>query len=428
MNTRTKTIDTEQIKQSIDLRDYAGTYTTLRRESAKELSGPCPKCGGTKRFHVQADWFFCRDCYPLDNGKSHDVIAFVMWLDNCDFKEAVARLTNTPMPAPSTRRAPAPKAQAEQPADWQRKAKRIVERAHERLLDDNDTAAAEGRTYLEHERKLDPETWVAYKLGFIPDALLPGAWDAKKKERTHPGQPAITIPWYKGDKVVAIRYRFLKKHTYMDAEGNERIEGKSSLSGSDFKSSLFGGQALEGNIPELSAVILVEGEFNATAIRQVSLCSHLDVFSFGGQDSKLSPAMLDYIKRYASVICWLDEENRAAKVAEVLPEAHPIKSPGGKDANDLLKANMLGGFLALSRDEAAGAAGRERLLWDLYDASSGWYGCDKQTASVIRKIAKTLGKSVQLTEIREGVWRTLRSDQASPLDGVQLQLAVAQAA
>ena len=412
-----QTIDTEAIKQRIDLREFAATYTTLRRESAKELSAPCPKCGGSKRFHVQADWFFCRDCYPFDNGKPHDVIAFVMWFDNCDFKEAVARLTNAPLPAPATRRAPAPKAQAEQSTDWQRKAKRIIERAHERLLDDADQEAGEGRAYLGHERKLDPETWVAYKLGFIPDAPLPGTWDDDKKEHTLPGQPAITIPWFKGDKVVAIRYRFLKKHTYTDASGKTdpngeiimRTEGKSSKAGSDFKVALFGGQALEGNVPGLSTVLLIEGEFNATAARQVSLCSHLDVFSLGGHDSKLTPAMIEYLGRYARVMCWLDESDKAAKVVAALENvnAYPIKSPNGQDANDLLQADILGGFLAMHRFQAAkNPHEQERLLWDLCDAARGWYGVDAGTAQVIGHIAKTLGKQIQINEVRAGVWRT----------------------
>lgn len=389
----TQTIDTSAVKQSIDLRDYASHYTLLRKESAQEMAGPCPKCGGDDRFHVAPDWFMCRQCHP----KRGDAIGFIMWKDGTPFKEAVAILTNAPMLAPATKRTPAPKAQAEQSADWQRKAKRIVERAHERLLDDNDEAAAEGRVYLEHERKLDSETWVAYKLGFIPDAPLPGTWDEAKKERTHPGQPAITIPWFKGDKVVAIRYRFLKKHTYMDAEGKERTEGKSSLFGSDFRSSLFGGQALEGNTPELSAVIVVEGELSAASARQVSLGSHLDVFSLGGQDSKLTPAMIEHIARYACKMCWLDEEDRARKVAEALGNvgAYPIKSPNGQDANDLLRTGELGGFLAMHRFQAArNRYEQERLYFDLVDAARMPGGADDVTRSVIADMAKTLRMAV----------------------------------
>src|SRR5262245_57835573 len=62
-------IDTDRIKQTADLRELAARSTVLRKESSRELSGPCPKCGGDDRFHVKADWWQCRQCYPLDNGK-----------------------------------------------------------------------------------------------------------------------------------------------------------------------------------------------------------------------------------------------------------------------------------------------------------------------------------------------------------------------
>lgn len=398
-----KTIDTEQIKNSIDLREYAGRYTTLRRESAKELAGPCPKCGGNDRFHCTAEWFFCRQCHQ----KPGDAIEFVSWMDGCDFKEAVARLTNAPLPAPATKRTPTRKPQAKQAPDWQRDAKNIVDHAHWRLLEDDD--AAPGRAYLENERKLDPDIWLAYRLGYVPSAPLPGTWDDERKTRTYPGQPAITIPWYRNGELVAVRYRFLQKHTYTDAAGRERTESKSSLSGSDFAGSVFGGQALEGNTPELSAALLVEGEFNAMSAWQVAKDSHLDVFSIGSQDAKPTGAMLAHLKRYPTVLCWLDEKGKVSKlVAEALPDAFPISSPGGKDANDLLKDGMLGGFLANMREQAARSAyERERLLWDLCDAARGWYGCDSLTAKVITSIANMLGKSVQLTEIRPGTWRAL---------------------
>lgn len=385
----TQTIDTDLIKQSIDLREYAGRYTTLHRESAKELSGPCPKCGGNDRFHCTADWFACRQCYPLDNGKPHDVIALVQWLDNCSFPEAVARLTNAPMPTPTTKRAPAPKPQAkQQPSDWQRDAKNAVDHAHWRLLEDGD--GAPGRAYLEDGRKLSKETWQAFRLGYMPNAPLPGTWDHEKRERIHQGAPAITIPWFKGGEVVAVRYRFLQKHIYTDARGEERTESKSSRSGSEFAGSVFGGQALIGHIPELSTVVLVEGELNAMSVWQVFKDSHLDVFSLGSQDAKPTEAMIAYLKRYAVVMCWLDEGDRAARIAEALPGAYAIKS-NSTDANDLLKLGKLGGLLAFHRLEAAKGDKRaqERLLWDLADMGT----IDQETQRVIAYIAKMLGKA-----------------------------------
>ena len=62
---KTNTIDTETIKKNTNLIDLASRYTELRRESSKESSGACPKCGGDDRFHVTNEMFFCRQCYTL---------------------------------------------------------------------------------------------------------------------------------------------------------------------------------------------------------------------------------------------------------------------------------------------------------------------------------------------------------------------------
>ena len=70
------TIDTKRIKEGVNLIDLAGRYTTLRRESATEMAGPCPKCGGDDRFHVRPGWFFCRQCHT----KHGDAYEFVQWI------------------------------------------------------------------------------------------------------------------------------------------------------------------------------------------------------------------------------------------------------------------------------------------------------------------------------------------------------------
>ena len=65
-------IDTMDLKRRIDLRELAGRFVDLRRESANESSASCPKCGGDDRLHVTRDWFFCRQC----SKKRDDAIAF----------------------------------------------------------------------------------------------------------------------------------------------------------------------------------------------------------------------------------------------------------------------------------------------------------------------------------------------------------------
>jgi hypothetical protein len=84
--------DVEAIKRNHDLRDHAGQYTTLKRVTSKEMAGPCPKCGGHDRFHCKSGWFFCRQCYPLDNGQAHDIFGFYEWAQGWDFVTACEHL------------------------------------------------------------------------------------------------------------------------------------------------------------------------------------------------------------------------------------------------------------------------------------------------------------------------------------------------
>lgn len=378
--TITKTIDTEQIKQSIDLCELAARYTELRKETPSELAGPCPKCGGDDRFHCTAEWFMCRQCHA----KRGDAIEFFMWLNGVDFKSAVAMMTNTPAPTaqPAKR---TPKRPEAQPAEWQQRAMARVNEAHRRLLDDTDRDAQAGRDYL-LGRGSDPFAWKAFKLGFTPSASLPGT-EGKQTA------PAIVIPWYRAGKVGAVRYRFLQAQEYTDSENKERTEKQTALSGSSFAGVLYGGQALKTCVEPLSTLIICEGELNACSIWQIAHASHCNVLSIGGEDSQITPAMAAYAGQYARVLVWLDKGDKAQKVMGALLGAYGIKSPNGQDANDLLQAGKLGGFFALHRFQAAqNRHEQERLLWDLCDGQ-----LDDSSAEVISYISKVLGVNAELT-------------------------------
>ncbi len=62
----------------------------LKLKGRAERVGPCPRCGGTDRFGVNAkkQVFNCRGC-----GAKGGVIALVMFLDGCDFRTAIKRLS-----------------------------------------------------------------------------------------------------------------------------------------------------------------------------------------------------------------------------------------------------------------------------------------------------------------------------------------------
>ncbi len=116
-------IDLESIKERTDLLALAGQYTHLARVSGAEYAGPCPRCGGTDRFHVngEAGWWFCRQCHD----KRGDAIEFVRWVDGLPFREACERLGAMPSVAgaathrQSPYQAPAPAQDERPPAAWQ---------------------------------------------------------------------------------------------------------------------------------------------------------------------------------------------------------------------------------------------------------------------------------------------------------------------
>jgi hypothetical protein len=320
-------MDATKIKRMIDLRDLAGRYTQLAG-SHYEMFGPCPKCGGTDRFHVSEEWFFCRKCYAPDNGQPHDAIAFVRWMDGVDFRAACIKLAHGYIPEAQPV-APVRKSKQEQTDDWRERAGTVVHNAVYRLGGKKGDA---GRSYL-IGRGINQAAWEEFGMGFDPAVPLPGTWDADKKARTVQPQPAIVMPWYRDGQIVGVRYRFLQWHEYTDTKEKQRKVKQTSLWDSDFTGCLFGWQATKA---DSNILVLCEGELNAVSIWQVTRGMRIDVLSIGSQDTKLSKQTADYLGRYQHVLVWADQRDRAKAVMADLPGAYGMQSPQGKDANDWL--------------------------------------------------------------------------------------------
>ncbi len=76
-----------------------------------------------------------------------------------------------------------------------------------------------------------------------------------------------------------------------------------------------------------------------------------------------------------------------------LPGAVGIHSPGNKDANDLLQAGLLGGFLFTMRANHAKSQHEiEGLLRALYDAAKLPGGIDAGSTKIMGRLAAQLGK------------------------------------
>ena len=321
MNTK---IDTERINEGVNLIDLAGRYTTLRRESAAEMAGPCPKCGGDDRFHVKQDTFFCRNCYPLGNG-SHDAIGFMRWLRGLSFVDACQALSGGALPVAAGEPVTPKKAGRAggarlSPMD----AQRIAKEAAAALPVNED---GPGQAYLTG-RGLWPETWEIFGLGY----RLAGKTGIAPR-------PAICMPWaLSSGRIVAIRYRFVTPHAE-ERGGKTHITKLVAEGGSRFSGHLFGGCALSGpdNVP---ALVLCEGEINAMSIWQVT-AGALDVLSLGSEGQRLTPAAVTAIRQYKRVIVWADRGEVARAALASLPGAVGFRSPYDKDANDWLQAGRL---------------------------------------------------------------------------------------
>ena len=154
--------DTEAIKQANDIRDHAARYTTLRRESHSEMSGPCPRCGGHDRFHCKADMFFCRQCYDLGNGKAHDIFGFYEWLEGWDFLTTCEALDGKP--EPKRKAQPEPKlSQGIPESDEQQARAMLIAVGCAAML--WEPTGEKARTWL-NERGLADETLKPYCVGF----------------------------------------------------------------------------------------------------------------------------------------------------------------------------------------------------------------------------------------------------------------------
>lgn len=390
--------------RATDLVQLAGRYSQLRRKATGEYEGPCPKCGGDNRFTVDAKGWFCRTCKPYDEAHGwYGAIDFVMWITGLDFKGAVGWLTGAQMTAAVQQRAPAP-AQPErtEPDDaWRAEADGIVKAAQFNLLH----AGLTGADYLD-KRGLEPGTWQAFGWG----------WAGYK------GRAAIVMPWYRGGRLMAIRYRYIEP----TPEGQRLI----AQPGSKFGGVLYGGQAMEPGAEQTRTLVLCEGEINAASIWQVAHETRLDVLSVGSESTRLTDAMIAHAAKYKHAIVWMDRREIADKMREQLAEGgsagtvavssplrkddqgHVLTGTDGKpqkwDANDLLRIGKLGAFLAGVRARACGDDGakREGLLWDLVDAARLPLGIDPGTGAAALRLAGELGKRVTLYECPDGAWRT----------------------
>lgn len=118
------------------------------RKQGPELVGPCPVCGGHRRFNVNRSKgiFLCRG-----SGEAGDVIALTRYLEACDFKVACEILTGRPPPGRNSLETPEERAARQAVV-----AKREAQRAKY-----DEAKARESERFRERERRWCWDAWQA---------------------------------------------------------------------------------------------------------------------------------------------------------------------------------------------------------------------------------------------------------------------------
>ena len=307
-------VDVAQLKATYALPNFITEQLDLKRVSPQEWAGACPNCGGRDRFHVNARFWFCRACAPIDDKRTpHDVIGFIMWRHNVGFLRA-CEIMGAQTPPPPAKIIPAP-APAPAPAELNQ----IAARAHAMLLGSHEPVAA----YLAG-RGIGRQAILAFRLG--------ARWRG-----TRFGW-AVTMPYFDdAGNCVAIRERLLLP------AGSQKII---SAAGSQFGGNLFGLQAWCGR----QWLIICEGEINAISIHMAT-GGAVDAVSVGSES--VATGTLERIKHLAAsagrVAVWADKGRVAEKLGATLTGALMLKSPKEQDANDLLRTGQLDALLERAR-------------------------------------------------------------------------------
>ena len=324
--------DAEAINARVDLVDLIGHDTELVKLTGKnggEHAAPCPKCGGTDRFHCTPTWWFCRQCHE----KRGDAIAYLQWRDGLSFAEACEKLGGGALLAiapTKQQRAPEP---VPPPGDaWQERARALVAYAHDQLWGD-----VEALAYL-RERGLSDETIEAARLGYNPKMIRddPARWGLDG-QRVYIARGWV-IP---SESDGVIRYVKVRRRDD-DLQGEYARTGKEpakylAIRGS--RLTLFGLDDLRGRTDG----ILCEGEYDALLLRQHvgEVCG---VAALGSASKSLGADALTVLCGVRRVYAALDSDKAgqdgAERLAGMSERVRVIPTPCGEhDVTDAWRSD-----------------------------------------------------------------------------------------
>lgn len=302
--------------------------TALKRHASTrggEYCGPCPFCGGRDRFIVQPNHdggrWWCRQCH-----KGGDEIAYLVEIGRLTPAQAYAARHGEqvrPTSATATPRAtPAPEPTEPPDEAWQEAAWRYICESQERLWR---APGAKARDWL-RRRGLSDETIEFAGLGYDPGR--DSAWRC------------VTIPWYIGDDIWAVRRRF----PAWSADNPHGPTGKFMMRKGSSGCGLYEADTITTTRP----VVLVEGELDALSIVQEAGDLTAAVAT-GGIGQARRPRWIARLSMAPLVLVSFDAGAEAEPARrwwlDALPNARYWR-PFWDDANGLLQANALRDWIA----------------------------------------------------------------------------------
>ena len=352
------TYDVTLLKQRTDLLAVIGNDTALRRVASTnggEWAGPCPRCGGTDRFHCMAGWWFCRQCHE----KRGDAIEYVRWRDGVDFTaaceclggEKVALSARLPK---GTMQSPAPQqvfAETEPPtAVWQARAREFVAYAQGQLWQTPDALA-----YL-RDRGLSDDTIRAAGLGYNPREIKDSIrrWDVDGVYVWLPR--GWVIPCESGGVVWYVKVRRRPDDLGPDDDKYQTIKGGHLT--------MYGLDTLART--HFTDCIICEGEFDALLLRQ-HVGALVGCVALGSANKGLDMQAVDQLVAIRRVWLALDADKAgrdgAKKLLAASARIHLLPVP----AHDVTDAWKAGHDLVAWVAPNVGPKDRDRrLMWLKY--------------------------------------------------------------
>jgi DNA primase len=307
-----------------------------------EYHSPCPRCGGTDRFHAWPEQnegqgsFWCRQC---DLGG--DAIKFLMEYNGLSFRDAATR-TGKELDAPQRRYTPAvPK--TDQPAakdltpreittpqqNWQLQAHKLILHAAEALQQN-----PEQLQYLQ-TRGISPHQAMKWSLGFV-GGDKPAVFSARSKWGLEPKQNnkkpdalwiprGIVIPNIIGDEVNSIRIRRPKQ----DRTGQLADLHYHVMPGS-------------GTAPLLSyhgqrTIVVVEAQLDAILVDQYA-SDIAGVLALGNDSARPDERAHQALKQASLILVALDNDDSGQQSAQKWLDWYDTATicpvPQGKDPGD----------------------------------------------------------------------------------------------